>query len=173
MSLITLFSAVFTTMMLACYAEHPVITVVGKILWERSVRQEKRTTMGEMRKLGTLLKAANDISAKDDFTGTDMLHPTNFRTVVEALNFITAKEDNSIKAGLKLSLGYLLKKAARFTKCELIIDGTATNVGIVISRWFSNVSASTATDVGTVISLWFGDVSARTSTEVGTAEISR
>ena len=38
------------------------ITVVGKILWERSVRQEKRTTMGEMRKLGILLKAAKDIS---------------------------------------------------------------------------------------------------------------
>ena len=101
----------------------PMITVVGKILWERSVRQEKRTTMGEMRKLGTRLKAAKDISEKDDFTGTDMLHPTNFRTVVEALNFITAKEDNSIEAGLKLSLGYLLKKAARFTKCKLIIDG--------------------------------------------------
>ena len=47
----------------------------------------------------------------------------NFRTVVNALNELTAKEDNSLKAGLKLSLGYLLKKAARFTKCELIIDG--------------------------------------------------
>ena len=47
----------------------------------------------------------------------------NFRTVVNALNELTAKEDNSLKAGLKLSLGFLLKKAVRFTKCELIIDG--------------------------------------------------
>lgn len=52
-----------------------------------------------------------------------MLCAKTFRTVVNALNELTAKEDNSLKAGLKLSLGYLLKKAARFTKCELIIDG--------------------------------------------------
>ena len=32
------------------------------------------------------------------------------------------REDNSLIAGLKFSLGYLLKKAARFTKCELNID---------------------------------------------------
>jgi len=48
-----------------------------------------------------------------------MLCAKTFRTVV---NELTAKEDNSLIAGLKLSLGYLLKKAARFTKCELIID---------------------------------------------------
>jgi len=53
-----------------------------------------------------------------------MLCAKNFRTVVNALNELTAKEDNSLIAGLKLSLGYLLKKAAtaRFTECELIID---------------------------------------------------
>ena len=32
------------------------------------------------------------------------------------------REDNSLIAGLKFRLGYLLKTAARFTKCELIID---------------------------------------------------
>ena len=32
----------------------PMITVVGKALWERSVRKDKKTVMGEMRKLGNL-----------------------------------------------------------------------------------------------------------------------
>jgi len=50
----------------------------------------------------------------------------NFRIVVddvEALHTVTAKEDNHLKAGLKLSLGYLLQTAARFTKCKFIIHG--------------------------------------------------
>lgn len=101
----------------------PMITVVGKALWERSVRKDKKTVMGEMRKLGNLLHVARTMTKNNDLTGNDMLCPKNFRTVVNALNELTAKEDNSLKAGLKLSLGYLLKKAARFTKCELIIDG--------------------------------------------------
>ena len=32
----------------------PMITVVGKALWERSVHKDKKTVMGEMRKLGNL-----------------------------------------------------------------------------------------------------------------------
>ena len=99
------------------------ITTVGKVLWERSVRKERKSTMGEMRKLASLLHAVRNISKNDKFTGHDMLLPANFRTVVEALNTVTAKEEDGLKAGLKLSLGYLLKKAARFTKCEFIIDG--------------------------------------------------
>jgi len=99
------------------------ITTVGKILWERSVRKDKKSTMGEMRKLASLLHAARNISKNDKFTGSDMLLPANFRIVVDALSAITVKEDNGLKAGLKLSLGYLLKKAARFIKCEFIIDG--------------------------------------------------
>ena len=99
------------------------ITTVGKVLWQRSVRRDRKSTMGEMRKLASLLHAARNISKNDKFTGHDMLLPANFRIVVDALGAVTAKEDDGLKAGLKLSLGYLLKKAARFTKCEFIIDG--------------------------------------------------
>ena len=84
--------------------------------------------MGEMRKLGSLLHVARKISKTSDFTGNDMLRAENFRTVVDALTTLIAKEDNGMKAGLKLSLGYLLKKAARFIKCELVIDSNKEEV---------------------------------------------
>jgi len=91
------------------------------------VRKDK-TIMGEMRKLGSLLHVARKISKTSDFTGNDMLRAKNFRTVVDALTTLIAKEDNGMKAGLKLSLGYLLKKAARFIKCELVIDSNKEEV---------------------------------------------
>ena len=40
----------------------PMITVVGKALWERSVRKDKKTVMGEMRKLGNLLHVARTMT---------------------------------------------------------------------------------------------------------------
>ena len=39
------------------------------------------------------------------------------------MNAMVSKESVEEKCGLKLSLDYLLKKAARFTKTDYIIDG--------------------------------------------------
>jgi hypothetical protein len=104
------------------------ISTVGRILWERSGKKCKRNVMGEMRKLGNLLQVAKAISQKIDFSGHDMLNAANFRIVVEALNTVSTKDDESEKSGLRLSLGYLLKKAARFTKSEFIIDNQQDQV---------------------------------------------
>ena len=79
--------------------------------------------MGEMQKPTCLLHAARNISKNDKYTIHDMLLPANFCMVVQTPNTVTAKEEDRLKAGLNFSLGYLLKKAARFTKCEFIIDG--------------------------------------------------
>jgi len=98
------------------------IKTVGKIMWERTSKRDGKCTMGEMRKLGTLLLSCQRLS-KSSMTGHDMLDPKNFRLVVKALNAVTLKDETEVKGSLRLSLGYLLKKAARFTKSEFIIDG--------------------------------------------------
>ena len=51
-----------------------------------------------------------------------MVDPNNFRMVTDSINEMVDKEGKDMKGSLKLSLGYLLKKAARFTKSEFIID---------------------------------------------------
>ena len=99
------------------------IKTVGKILWERSGKKDSRATMGEMRKLGLLLECCRKSAEKNaNLSGHDLLDPVNFRTVVDGLNELCKKDDDSVKASLKLSLGYLLKKAARFTRSEFVID---------------------------------------------------
>jgi hypothetical protein len=105
------------------------IKIVGKILWERSTKKERKPVMGEMRKLGILLSKFRLICKNDQASAGDMLCSSNFRHVVEALNDVSDNDNNdSMKAGLKISLGYLLKKAARYTKSELIIDGNDAEV---------------------------------------------
>ena len=101
----------------------PMITVVGKILWERSVRKTEEPQWGNE-------KAGNIALCCERYKQEQRPHwyryassKKNFWTVVEALNGVTAKEDDGVRAGLKLSLGYLLKKAARLAKCQLIIEG--------------------------------------------------
>jgi len=100
----------------------PMIKTIGKIIWGKCSKQDGKSTMGEMRKLALLLLACNRL-AKQPITGYDMLNPNNFRLVVDALNDITARSKNGIKSSLKISLGYLLKKAAHESKREFIIDG--------------------------------------------------
>ena len=50
-----------------------IITTVGRILWERSIRKDRKSTMGEMRKLGSLLQTAKSISNNANLTGNDIL----------------------------------------------------------------------------------------------------
>lgn len=100
----------------------PMITTVGRIMWERAGKKKTRCVTGEMRKLGCLLDKAKRMN-NAIVNGHDLLLPENFRLVVDALNAAVATADEREKCGLKVSLGYLLKKAARFTKCEFIIDG--------------------------------------------------
>lgn len=99
------------------------IKIVGKIIWERSSKQDGRSTMGEMRRLGTLLLFCRRLSNNDKMSGHELFDPKNFKLVVDSMNTLTAKEDEGLKGGLRLGIGYVLKKAARFTKSEFIING--------------------------------------------------
>ncbi len=49
-----------------------------------------------------------------------MVDPNNFRMVINSIKEMVNNEGKDMKGSLKLSLGYLLKKAARFTKSEFI-----------------------------------------------------
>ena len=60
--------------------------------------------------------------AKKPTSGHVMLGTDNFRVLINAINEVTSKSDDGVKAGLRLSLGYLLKKCAGYNKAEFIID---------------------------------------------------
>jgi hypothetical protein len=61
------------------------ITTIGKILWERSMRKDRKSTMGEMRKLGSLLYTARTLSKNQNLSGNDLLRTPNFRLVVDSI----------------------------------------------------------------------------------------
>ena len=63
--------------------------------------------MNDMRQLATLLLELRKIMTKDNVTGEDILDRKNFTSLQEAIENITSNEDGSLKASLKIALGFL------------------------------------------------------------------
>ena len=74
--------------------------------------------MGEMWKI-EILRVVGD----ETVTATDLFDYQRFDDLEEALKRMAAKEGDDHKPGLKLSLGYLLQKAASILKVQRIING--------------------------------------------------
>ena len=82
--------------------------------------------MGEMWKIG-ILRVVGD----ETVTATDFFDYQRFDDLEEALKRMAAKEGDDHKPGLKLSLGYLLQKAASILKVQRIINGVIDKAGDV------------------------------------------
>ena len=86
--------------------------------------EARRTVMCEMRRLGHLFFAfQNSAEAKGlKVKSEDMLNRSFFYHLEDAINSITLKQDDEIKAGLKLALGYMLVKIAKTMKGHYFIN---------------------------------------------------
>ena len=114
---------------------------LGKKLWSKSVSREKAVIMNDMRRLGHLLVKFRQITGNKHLSGEDLIKRENFQKVEEALDEVTEKESNGFKDGLRLSIGYLLKKAAKVMKAVYIIDGT-NNLAEEVDRFLSVLDLS-------------------------------
>ena len=82
----------------------------------------KRSVMCDMRRLGSLFFHFKDAGQKNELTVKDMLTRTNFPALSTAIQQATTEESSGIKAGLKISLYYLLQKLAKFVKIKHLIN---------------------------------------------------
>lgn len=92
--------------------ENTLITMMGKALYAK--RKDRKVTMANMRRLGSLLQKLRIAGHDASLTGEDMFDRKKFRHLEDAIERLTSKEDShSINAGLKLGIGYLLKKVLK------------------------------------------------------------
>ena len=93
-----------------------VVLLLGKKLWAKSVKKQKRVIMNEMRLFGNLIVNMKEAAGKENLTGEDVLNRQNFEFLIQAIEKATKTEAEKEKAGLKLSIGYVLKKAVKIMK---------------------------------------------------------
>ena len=87
--------------------------------------------MGDMRKIRTLPTYFRRVVGDETLTATDLFHRKRFDDLQQALKWMAAKDSDDHKLGLKLSLGYLLKKAECMLTAQRIINGELTK----LRRW--------------------------------------
>ena len=117
--------------------DDPTIVLFGKRLYEKIKRKQdkenqvKNTVRLEMRRLGNLFLHYRTVRTEEgnqdtNVTCRDMLQRENFDSLETAITRCCAKSDDSndkdLKAGLKLSYYYLLKKLAKVVKCQYLIE---------------------------------------------------
>ncbi|XP_069108879.1 uncharacterized protein [Argopecten irradians] len=81
--------------------------------------------MRDMRRFAALYKEFKSLAEKDRTqitSGADVLKREHFRYLQEAVINLTAKDDGTIKSGLKTGLGYLLKRAIKVLKGHYLLE---------------------------------------------------
>ena len=101
----------------------PVVVRLGKKLWAKSLRKERKVIMNDMRTLGNLIIEFRKAAHNDDLQGVDLLKRENFDYLTKAIHQMTYTETGALKHGLKISIGYLLKKVIKIMKGCYIQEG--------------------------------------------------
>ncbi|GFR59620.1 histone-lysine N-methyltransferase SETD8-A [Elysia marginata] len=102
-----------------CRSDHAVL-LLGDRLWAKSVKKKKRVIMSDMRILGNLIHKMKDVRGSD-FLGEDILKRSNFDALKECILKLTTSETGEMKAGLKVSLEFVLKKLVKIMKGQYIM----------------------------------------------------
>ena len=101
----------------------PLIIMLGRKLWAKSIKKEKHVIMSEMRVLANLVLRMRVITLKDNFCAHNLLERQYFDALSDAIKDLTTGENEQVKPGLKLKIGYLLKKTVKIAKGHFIQDG--------------------------------------------------
>ena len=79
--------------------------------------------MNNMRKMGNLLQNFQVVSGVETMCGEDLIKRENFMHLEKPLNkYCKGVEDESEKAGSKLTVGYFLEKAAEAIQVYYMIE---------------------------------------------------
>ena len=98
----------------------PFIILLGKRLWAKNMKRDKYSVMSDMRLFANIILRMRVASLNDDICGEDILDRIHFETLSSAISFLSSKENGGMKAGLKLKIGYLLKKLIKIAKGHYI-----------------------------------------------------
>ena len=96
------------------------VLLLGDWLWAKSARKEKRVIMSNMRALGNLIKRMQDLT-NTNVTGEDLLKRGNFEYLKKCIVEMTTYEQGEMKPGLRLSIGYVLKKLIKIMKGHYVM----------------------------------------------------
>ncbi|RUS68728.1 hypothetical protein EGW08_023510, partial [Elysia chlorotica] len=99
------------------------VLLLGKRLWSKSFKKERHTIMSEMRSFSNLIIKFRKHSSNKNAGGVDILHYSQFDILEKAINEMTADEENKSKSGLKLRLGFILKRASKVMRGYYITKG--------------------------------------------------
>ncbi|XP_070212643.1 uncharacterized protein [Littorina saxatilis] len=99
-----------------CRKDH-LILLMGQKLWMKSVKKERKVVMSEMRRMGNVILAVNRLSSAE-LSGEDVLTRKHFDQLTQAIQDLTQREEKGRqqKSGLKLAIGFTLKKAIKVLK---------------------------------------------------------
>jgi len=118
-----------------------VVIALGKHLYRKCKQKQakkpdvRKSCMRDMRRLASLALSFKSAALRDNkaLTSEDMLHRTHFEYIESAVDELSTNSEanNALKAGTKLGLGYVLKKAAKVMKVRYLIgdkDDKASDV---------------------------------------------
>ena len=92
---------------------------------KKDKRDERKAALrSDMRNLGRLYTHFKEKCQErhvQSLSAVDMFQRKNFKILEAAITILTAKEDGGSKSSLKISLGYLLKKVAKYIHGERLI----------------------------------------------------
>lgn len=92
-----------------------VVLLLGKKQWARSVKKERTVIMGEMRLFANLIHLLRAESKNEHASGLDVLDYKQFDELEKVVIKLCDKDDGQ-KAGLKVRIGFILKKAVNVMK---------------------------------------------------------
>ena len=79
-------------------------------------KKEKHVVMSEMRVIANLILRMRVVSLNDNLRAQNVLEREHFDTLCDSIRDLTTGENGEIKAGLKLKIGYVLKKLIKTAK---------------------------------------------------------
>ena len=93
------------------------ILLLGQKLWSKSARKKRQSVMGEMRLMAKLNLEFRHVSGCMSLTGEDLLDRKYYPVLEQAIDNLSKRENGGKqKSGLKMSVGYLLKKLIKMIK---------------------------------------------------------
>ena len=101
----------------------PFIILLGMKLWAKSIKKEKHVVMAEMRVLANLVLRMRILSLNNNLCAQNVLQRQYFETLSDAIKDNTTRENGQIKPGLKVMIGFLLKKMIKIAKGHFIQAG--------------------------------------------------
>ncbi|GFS19075.1 histone-lysine N-methyltransferase SETD8-A, partial [Elysia marginata] len=102
-----------------------VTILFGKKQWAKSIKKERNITMSEMRLYASLILAFRLETGDEEASGQEILNYRRFEALEKAIKSISTKETGEDKVGLKVRIGFVLKRAAKIMRGYFVMKADA------------------------------------------------